>query len=73
MNDLAHNPERRLIPAVVPGAWPTENAEAIVAEPGTVRSWRPPIRRAGAGAITPTRHARSPGGREDGCSGYKTI
>jgi hypothetical protein len=40
---------------------------------GAFRSWRSPTRRAGAGGITPTRHARPPGGREDGCSGYKTI
>jgi hypothetical protein len=73
MNHLAHDPEPRLVLAVVPGARSIENSKAIVAEPGTIRSWRSPTRRAGAGALTPTRHARQPDGREDGCSGYKTI
>jgi hypothetical protein len=42
MNHLAHDPEHRLVPAVVPEVRSIENAEAIVAEPGTVRSWRSP-------------------------------
>jgi hypothetical protein len=73
MNHLAHDPEHRLVPAVVPGVRSIENAEAIVAQPETVRSCRSPTQRAGAGAFSPTRHARPQGAREDGCSGYKTI